>query len=193
MDSWLARSRFTVPLRLDGIPERFATAELAALPNTTVKDVVIEYLKGFWEAAPLGIAPLFLGPARTFKTHAAAVIVRLAHLNAGVTAEFVSCPTQLVDLDLHRYSENTRKTVRRWQEVPLLVLDDFGVIERGSFKESVLTSVTAARFDALRPTIWTANLDLAVGREFEAIASLYSPLLARRLEDGSRGFRAFTS
>ena len=190
--TWLEDARFSGSTALEGLPPRFAEATFAQLPQIVVRDVVKDYLTQFWSVAPKGIAPVFLGPARSWKTFGAVVIARTVHANAGLGVEFVNCPRQLMKLDLHRYTELTRRTIRRWESVPFLVLDDFGVIEKGSFKADVLTALAANRFDMCRPTLWTANIDLVEGQEFDTIAMLYSPLLSRRLQDCSTGFVALT-
>lgn len=184
------QQRNLFPVELRGLPRRFEKPHPRELPQV-LRAVVLDYLTRFWDTAPEGIAPLFLGRARTWKSYAAAVICGGA-VHAQVPTDFVSCPSELLNLDLDRFSAESRSLVRRWEQIPFLVLDDFAVIREHSFPGQILTAIAAARFDARLPTVWTGNLGSQKGAEFSDIARLYSPMLARRLEDGSKGFGVVT-
>jgi len=171
------------------LPLRYATAEFEALPEGAVRDVTRRYLLEFYDAAPAGHAPLFLGAAREWKTYAAAVIARAAAA-VGVETVFVSVPDEMLRLETQRFTAATQATLDRWMRVPLLVLDDAFRPEPGSWAMNTLIAVFGARFNALRPTLLTGNLALPADVPvFEAVGLRYGPLFARRLEDASVGFR----
>ena len=191
--TWLDQARLTYPLHLVNMPQRFRAADSTELPQAGLCSIVGEYIEQFWDLAPQGIAPLLLGPARTWKTHAAAAIANKVFLAGRVPVEWVNVPDQFLTLDLNRYTDESRRMIARWKRVPFLVMDDFGVIEKGSFGATVLAAVASARFDSQRPTLWTGNVHTPSSAQlFKTLAQVYSPLFARRLEDGSRGFVGLT-
>lgn len=186
--SWLARERAaheTAP-RLD-LPARFSGVQLEDLPGR-LQDVVNDYLERFPEVAPRGQAPLFLGRAETWKTAAAAVTLRHITSRYHVRCKFVSVPATLMQLANRRFEATTAATLVQWQAVPILLLDDFAVCERGTVAFEMLQSVVAARFDHMLPTLCTGNLVLNRGREAEDLSQHLGPLLARRLLRAATGF-----
>lgn len=174
------------------LPEQFRAARLKDAPDSPARDVAYKYLKDFWRTASNGIAPLFLGSARTWKTHCAAAIARMVHEQLNIAVEFAEAPTLRHTLEALRFEDSTQKYTRRLLEVTLLVVDDFTVIKPDGYVGSFLQTLCHNRFSRKLPTIWTGNVTLHEGAEFEELARLYGPMMARRLEDGSRGFAAFT-
>lgn len=188
--NWLqeARSRNPYPIP-PAIPPRYLQHKLADLPNTVVRKTAEDYLTRFWTVAPTGQGPLFLGRAETWKTTAAALVAQ-AVAAAGVETTWVSVPRYQVDFERSRFDSDLTRTIKSWESVSFLVMDDFAVIGRNSYGHMLLNAIITARFDAQKPTCWTGNLDLPEGREWDAISELYGPLFARRLEATSTGYVA---
>lgn len=172
------------------LPPRFAGAVLKDVQPGAVRDVLCDYSTQFWQVAADGRGPLFLGRAASGKTTAAAVLARLVAPH--VETCWVSVPVLQVGFERSRFDPTLTQQIEHWHSVPFLVLDDFAVIEPRSPGHGILTAVIASRFDHQRPTCYTGNLSLPAGREWEALAERYGPLVARRLRDTSTGFVALT-
>jgi hypothetical protein len=175
-----------------GIPQEFADVKLAGLPKSTLAEVTRKYLRAAiasddqpWRH---GIAPCFLGPTREWKTYAAVVIAHAMADGVGLDTQFVSVPDVWADLETSRFTDTMRNSLIRWKTVRFLVLDDFAILPNSGFSFTVLLSVMSARFNARLPTLWTGNLLLPPGREWEAVATKYSALFARRLQDRATGY-----
>jgi DNA replication protein DnaC len=174
------------------LPGRYADKRLTDLLPGDLKQCATEYVDAFLERAGAGVAPLFLGRARTGKTTAAAAILRSVTQVYHVGALFCSVPSDFPRLEMTKYRPETEAEIRRLQEIPFLVLDDIGVVDPGTYGHQLLSRLVVDRFDALRPTLMTGNLTLPIGGEWERIAGLYGPLLARRLQECATGFTVLT-
>ena len=75
-----------------------------------------------------------------------------------------------------------------------LVLDDVLSLKADSYGMEVITAVASSRFSEMRPTLFTGNIDAESGESGEVFAKIsanYGSLLARRIQDGGRGYTAF--
>lgn len=169
------------------LPVRYATATLETLPPH-LREVCQSYLQHFTAAASLGVAPLFLGRARSWKTAAACVLAREVWRQYSLPVTFVSMPSALLEIDWDRFSAETRKRVAAWSTCPFLILDDFGVVKPQSVGHATLQSVLAARFDACLPTVLTGNVDVDPSKQLEEMTTQYGVMLTRRLQDASAGY-----
>ena len=170
------------------LPLRFAEAELSKVPHPTCRAVADEYLKAFWEAASQGLAPALLGRTRTWKSYTAAAILRRVVDTAQIPSAFVECLSDVALLD--RFHEKDQLTIRKWQRVGFLVLDDVLSLKADTYGMDVVKAVVSSRFSAMRPTLITGNIDAESGEVFAKISANYGALLARRIQDGSRGYTA---
>lgn len=173
-----------------GIPAMFRDATWAGLPDGKIKDTTKRYLENFTEARAAGIAPMYLGKARTWKTSAACVIALAVADRGGLDTQFVSVPEWMADFTLDRFGR-ANEDLYRWRTVSFLVLDDFAQIPPDGDAAAVLVGVVAARFNAKLPTIWTGNLAVASGQELKALHR-YGPLFSRRVLERSEGYRVST-
>jgi len=186
--SWadLARARFAMPQVLP-VPLRYASVTFETIGDARLREKVVDYLRRFEELGPLGIAPALIGAAREFKTVAAVALLKAIWQTHRFPVDYMGCG-HLLALEIDKFSDSVRKRLKNWREIPLLLMDDFAAPAPGSFGAAVVLDVCAARFDALLPTIYTANLKLPRSAEFGRVEELYGPLFARRLEDGAKGF-----
>ncbi len=186
LDEELARNPSPRP---PAIPERYRTASLTGIPKDhPLRALTFNYLVDFYDHAAKGVAPLLLGATGHWKTYSAAVVA----LTVGerLETEFVSVPDEFTLLAADRFSDSTRERMARMMSVPFLVLDDFFWPTRESWESRQLVAVLAARFNGLRPTMITGNLELPAGREFDTLAATWGPLVARRLRDAAGDFAA---
>ena len=167
------------------MPPRFAEACVSDIPKGDIHDVAQDYCRRFYELAPVGRAPVFFGRSREFKSFAAAAIAREVH-RAHFEVAWCSCATDVLRVEMDKWSPASRGYMRKLSEVPFLVMDDFWEIGGDGFGRALLVAVAAARYDALKPTIWTANLDVPEGKEWSSLATRYGVSFARRLKDGGR-------
>lgn len=192
MNNWLTRRVQILPKPPTlVVPERYADTTQEQLP-TPLATLLSEYLFGFWTHAPKGIAPLLLGRAFTWKTAAAVVLAKQIQEVHKVAVTFVSVPDKMIQLELNRFSEETRQMLARWKLADFLILDDFATVEPKSFGHDVLKSLIAARFDSTRPTVWTGNVELDAKDPFKGLGLAYGPLMGRRLQQGAEGFTVVT-
>lgn len=184
MEDYRARTRNAPPA---SIPDRFAAAHVGGIPNATLAQVVMDYCKGFHAYAADGRAPVFFGRSREYKSYSAAVIVKEV-ARAGFATLWCPCARDILRLEMDKWSESSRLYVRKLQEVPFLVMDDFWEVGGDGFGRNVLVSVAGARYDAQKPTLWTANLSVESGDEWVGVVQRYGASFARRLRDGGREF-----
>ncbi len=172
------------------LPRRFAEAVLEEIPDEELLKLSSDYLFRFWELAANGIAPCFLGRARTWKTYAAAAIARVVNEKGKVDTEFVALPSAMLWMEQHRFSKEAADKVERWLTVPFLVMDDFAAVSDG-YARKVLEAVASTRHSETLPTLWTGNIRLGEGNhKYSALVDKFGPLFSRRLLDSSKGFRA---
>ena len=186
--TWLDEARKRQPIPVPPpLPARFLKATVASIENEHCQGIADEYLTAFWDVAPVGIAPVLIGPAQQWKSFTAAAICRVLHHHAKVQTDWVNCPVDLVLLD--RYSTNGRSKLRTWIDVPFLVMDDFAAVDpRGQVLET-LVAIASARFDAMHPTLWTGNIDGNGDEVREVLGRTFGPAFTRRLESGGGAFR----
>lgn len=166
------------------LPPRYAGAVIERLPNQNIRDVVHDYLQHFGEHAAAGRAPLFLGQSGVGKSMGAAVIASRVHTRVPLDTRWVSVPHLALDANLFAFDPEPYYTV------PFMVLDDLHALLPAIKRPfAALTAILSARFDSLRPTLITGNLELPEHQEWETLARLYSPAIARRLQEGSEGLR----
>jgi len=183
---WRAIPRYTLDL-----PRGLETATYEQLPKSRIKQVTRDYLTRFGEVATQGIAPLFIGRAGTYKTRASAVIARAVFERGNLAVEFVDCTMALLELDMNKYGKGTLGVIERWKRVPFLVMDDFAQVKPTSFGAEIIRGILATRYNALLPTLWTANVALPADEEFDRLGELYGAQFGRRLKERSEGFRVF--
>lgn len=170
------------------LPPRFARAQLSGIPEGPLAECVRQYGAHFAEARGRGVAPLFAGVTQGFKTYAAAVLAKAVAERGGCKVEWVNCPEAFAVLERRRFEASTDATLQRWKRVDFLVLDDFTQAARVPHQLNLLVELGTHRFDHLRPTLYTGNIALAA-RNTEALGALVGPCLARRILEGSEGFR----
>lgn len=173
-------------LRPVDLPERFREAELERIEVPEVREVATQYWQDFWQVAPNGIAPVFLGHTGRWKTYAACAVLRKVQ-GALLQTAFLQCAVDLPWLELQRYADSTLQQLRRWQTVPFLVLDDFGSVPAKGWMAVQMVAIVAARFSAQLPTLVTGNR-VATQDNVREIERDYGAIFARRLRDGGRGY-----
>lgn len=178
----------------DPVPAQFSNATLAAVPHAGLRATVRKYGAEFWEAADQGLAPVFLGPVGTFKSHSAALISRQIRDVARVRTDWCTVPIDLTSLERKRYDDRTDQRIQAWKETPFLVMDDFGMIKVGGWQYDVMVEIAMHRFEARRPTLWTGNV-LVAKPSAEALrqtmVDMLGAQLTRRILERSEGYRIY--
>jgi DNA replication protein DnaC len=170
------------------LPPRFADPKFGKIERPACQDVAKRYLDQFWEVAPQGIAPVLLGRTQTWKTYTAAYIARHLIEEAHLPVAFVSCPAEVALLD--RFREADQRKIGKWMKVAFLVVDDFAALKMDSYGAEVVRALASGRFDSLRPTLWTGNIDAQPDDVFGKLAAGFGSITARRIKDGGQGFTA---
>lgn len=174
------------------LPARFRDATPLGIPDRALRQAVQDYINDAESWIVQGVAPGFFGAARKYKSYAAAVISRFVDGYLGLEVEWVDCGEVYQRLEDLRFQPETQTYLERLKSVPFLVHDDFTNVRERGWASATMTAVSTARFNAMRPTLWTGNVTL--GREdLKRVADLYGTCLARRLYDGSDGFRVVIS
>ena len=146
------------------------------------------YGREFWSAASRGLAPLLVGPPGVYKSYSAAVLAKQIHEKACVRIAWCDVPVTLFQLERKRFQHATDELIDSWKQVPWLVIDDFAMVQVGSWQHGVLCEVAMHRFSHGKPTCWTGNIQFARGQQ-SALVDAVGAQLARRLMEGSEGFR----
>jgi DNA replication protein DnaC len=176
--------RLLPPLAL---PERYRTAQLRQIGQADIAAVTILYCEQFREAAAHGLAPVFLGRVRTWKTYAAAAIARYVWHHERVAVDFVACPAEFTRFERRRFDPATDQELARLAATPFVVLDDFPLVAPNSYAAQLLVELVTRRFDATLPTLFTGNILMAPDDTSEVDAR-YGPQFGRRLYEMGRGY-----
>lgn len=169
-------------------PLRFKDAQPDGIPDDLLRGMVRRYLREFWTHAPQGVAPCFVGKARSYKSYAAAVIGRWVANAADVETWWIDCGDDLMVLERQRYEDATQEYIAWLKQVPFLIMDDFTNVREKTWAADLMVEIATARFNSLRPTLYTGNV-LFTKDDLQRLAGLYGACLARRIFDGADGFR----
>ena len=180
--NWHAETRPALKL-----PARFASATPTGIPGEALRAVVLRYIREFSSQATKGIAPALFGAPRVYKTYAAAVIARYVYGAERLDVEFVAAGSEFLTLGLKRFERSTLDRLEVLSSVSFLVLDDITNVPPAGVGIEFLTSVADRRFSNNLPTLYTGNWDIA--KNLSGFAERYNLSLARRVHDGSTGFR----
>lgn len=175
----------TSPLEL---PERYKDADVYSIEEEAFQKAATKYLKDFYELADKGIGMLLIGRSRTWKTYTAAAVARRVHM-VPLDVVFVQCAVDILELARNQFADSTKRQLEHYQKASFLVMDDFAEIPPNTPGHMMLLGIAEARFGNQRPTIWTGNVG---GKREEVMVELsqrYGPGFARRIHDGSEGFR----
>jgi DNA replication protein DnaC len=175
------------------LPAQFTDVHLDTIPYPKLKEQVREYGRQFWDLAPRGIAPVWLGPPATYKSYSAAVLCTAMHAQ-GVKTAWLTVPVKLTELERKRYSDAAEQALAHWKRVPFLVLDDFAMVRLNSWQHDALVEIAMARFESQRPTLWTGNVFLEPGTTPKLgtlLDQVVGVQLTRRILERSEGFRYY--
>lgn len=175
------------------LPPQFAEARLEDIPYAKLREQVREYGRQFWELAPRGIAPVWLGPPATYKSFSAAVLCKAMHAQ-GIKTAWVTVPVKLTEFERKRYDGTADQALTHWKQVPFLVFDDFAMVRLNSWQHDALVEVAMARFESQKPTLWTGNVFVEEGTTPKLSALLEQAVgaqLTRRMLERSEGFRYY--
>lgn len=175
------------------LPAQFADVRLEAIPHAKLREQVREYGRQFWDMAPRGIAPVWLGPPATYKSYAAAVLCTAMH-GQGVKTAWLTVPVKLTELERKRYSDVADRALAAWKQAPFLVLDDFAMVRMNSWQHDALVEIAMARFENQRPTLWTGNVFVDPGvtpKLSTMLEQVVGGQLTRRIIERSEGFRYY--
>lgn len=176
------------------IPAQFDHAKFNAIPHAGLRGVVRQYGGDFWQAAESGLAPVFLGPVGTFKSHSAALLSRQIRDVARVRTGWCTVPVDLTAMERKRFAPATDEQIQAWKDVPFMVMDDFGMVKVGSWQYDVMVEIAMHRFEQARPTLWTGNI-LVQKPGPDAIRQTMTDMLGaqltRRVLERSEGYRIY--
>lgn len=169
------------------IPRRFADVTLGLVTPQALVKVAQRYSDEFWNAAPKGIAPLFLGAAGQYKTVTAACIAKGIRQHYRINVAWCNCAAEFTQLDRDSFSEATRTRLAWLKSAPFLVMDDFAAVPAGGRMMHTMIEVGTTRYDAMLPTLWTGNLVLEKGNHAPLVAAV-GAALSRRMLETAKGF-----
>lgn len=162
------------------IPLRYAQYTLAGHPNARGRAVATSWLKGQPWNAVAGTNLVIQGPVGTGKTGLAIGALREAH-HAGVRVMYANVPDILSAMTGLKWEDKGRQ-MSRYQNVPILLLDDLGAEHVTDWSATMLYEVVEGRYRNGAPMIVTTNLakrelreavgDRIVSRVFEAATVL---------------------
>lgn len=170
------------------LPERYKNADVFEIGNETFQKAAKRYLAGFYELAEKGTGMLLIGRSRTWKTYTAAAVARRVH-TIPLDVVFVQCAIDILEMSRNQFSEETRKKLELYHNASLLVMDDFAEVPANTPGHMMLLGIAEARFGKQKPTIWTGNVGSKREEAMTELAHTYGPGFARRVYDGSEGFR----
>lgn len=167
------------------IPVRYRDVMLTDLPKHPVLESAVKYLQQFEEVRASGLAPVYVGRARQYKTTAAALIARELEARWGLGVQWVNAPDQIGAAARARFAATTQASIESWKQAEFLVVDDFYEVKPDSQAGELVKELMAGRFDRMLPTLWTGNVVLS---ERDVISREWGPSFARRLADSGKGF-----
>lgn len=189
--TWLHKARqphpaLAAPLQ---VPLRFQGATLQGVPYPSLVKIAEDYVARFWQLAPRGMAPFFVGNAGTYKTHVSSWIAERIHLDHKVDVTWCACAHDLLELDLDYFSPSAKKKIDALIKAPFLVMDDISLVTRGSRQMQIVVAIGTMRFDAMRPTLWTGNYELKKKSDVSKLDDAVGVALSRRIMECSEGLR----
>jgi len=134
------------------LPARYWGARLSSF-SPEIVDAVQR-----WLAQP-GDGLFVSGPVGTGKTHLAAAIVRAA-VEAKLKVIFLRCSDFYHEIRMSFSAVNEAEVASRYQQAPLLVLDDMAAGSLSDFERREMLNLLDIRLNSLRPTVVTSNLGL---------------------------------
>lgn len=143
---------------------RRQVAELAArIParyaNATVTVDGVKAWVNRWHADPSDCPSLVMvGPVGTGKTYQGYGAIREAVTGPNSLDWHVVSEADLYASLRPRAGVDTEELMERYRTVGLLMIDDLGVAKRSEYVEEVTYRVIDARYEALRPCIFTSNV-----------------------------------
>lgn len=174
-----------VPVGFD-LPRPFQQAELALVPVLPMREMLEHYLAAGREGRlPAGVAPLLLGPARSWKTYASCALARQL---CRMYVYFASGPDLAFRLDNRAFGASTQAYLTQLLNARFLLLDDFTAIQ-GTRAGTFFAQLVSHRFNSALPTLFTGNLQRTEQALETQLDALYGPLVARRIVDMSKGYQ----
>lgn len=164
------------------VPERMTGFRLATCPNRQLANAVHTWLA---ERAGSGTNLVIVGGVGRGKTGAAVGALR-ANLEAGGTIAFWSVPLLMDALrfeEFRKSEDGTPGTLDQAFRAGLLLLDDVGTERPTPYAQERLHVLLAHRYDRLKPTIVTTNLNgSSDDPEAETLEKYLGPRIASRLK-----------
>lgn len=176
------------------VPAQFDNATFSAIPHAGLRGVVRKYGTDFWDAAGAGLAPVFLGPVGTFKSHSAALLSRQIRNVARIRTGWCTVPVDLTEMERKRFAPRTDERIQDWKDVPFLVMDDFGMVKVGSWQYDVMVEIAMHRFAQGMPTLWTGNVLVSKASSDalrQTMTDMLGAQLTRRVLERSEGYRIY--
>ncbi len=150
-----------------GIPPRYRKASFEALGRDgcpeDVRELAVEayqYAKNLEENLARGKGLLFFGEVGRMKTTLAVCIAREA-IEQGKTVYFISMPElldKLITMSKNKDSQELLRFQHKIEDVPLLILDDFGAEYPNDWVLNKVDSVITHRYNYEVSTIITTNM-----------------------------------
>lgn len=179
----------------DPIPLKFRGGELNQIPQAKLRELVRNYGRNFFDAAPKGIAPLLLGPMAAYKSFSAALLARQIREKALVKVDWVDCPVLLNAFERRRFDVETSERIEQIKNTGWLVMDDFAFVRLGTWQSDLMAEIACHRFDNSMPICWTGNVHMAVDEKapLAILSEVVGGQLARRILEASQGYRLMVS
>lgn len=189
--SWLSGKRVVNAqlLRESEVPRRYEFAALQLVKPQALVTIARRYSDQFWDVAPQGVAPLFLGAAGQYKTMTAAAIAHGIRAHYLIDVAWCDCASEFTKFDRESFDPATKARMDWLKTAPFLVMDDFTQVPSGGRMMHTLSEIGCTRYNALLPTLWTGNV-LLTKTDRQPLINAVGAALARRILETSDGFAA---
>ena len=148
----------------------------------TALEVAKRFVKGWDKASAGGYGLFFIGSCGTGKTHLACAVMQSLMSSRRLESRYL----RIADLIQHIRSswrqdseESDATIIRRYVDLPLLVIDELGVQAGSDNEQQLLFQIVDSRLSECRPTIFISNLSA------QSIATVIGERLADRIQSKS--------
>lgn len=128
--------------------------------NTKEYQLARNYVKKFELMKKENIGLMFYGPVGSGKTTLAACIANAIIEKYKIRVKFRNIPQIINDIEKAGFNIDKNEYINSLTNVPLLVLDDFGIERNTEYTKELLYQIINARYESKKPTIISTNISI---------------------------------